>query len=72
MSTMSKRPPPIRLTQAAESELAAIVELLSQGQPIPTARGDALRYALMLAHGYMQHLAKQGQAFPTIEQLEQG
>lgn len=66
------RTSPIRLTRAAEADLAAIVELLSRDHPIPTARGDALRYALMLARGYMEHLAKQGQAFPTIEQLDDG
>lgn len=65
------RSSPIRLSQAAEADLAAIAELLRQGYPFPPSRGDALRYAVKLSRGYMEHLTKQGQPLPTIEQLNE-
>ena len=64
-----KRTPPIRLSQAAEADLAAIGELLRGDRPIPLTRGDTLRYALLLTRGYLQSRLDQGKAFPAIEQL---
>ena len=65
------RPPSIRLTRDAEADLISIGALLRGDRAIPTTRGDALGYGLKLSRRYMQHLLKQGQALPTIEQLDE-
>lgn len=65
------RTPSIRLTKAAESELAAVVQLLGRGQPIPPSRGGVLRYALTLPHWYLAYRAHQGDSSPTLNELEE-